>query len=212
VSAEEPLSPNDANLAHLANRQAPDLFLTELVQRAEVLGAGLGVALLVNGMVIMGGIASAMAMAEDIDAEWLGAVDRAGRPEGTSDEDWEAMRESVGKRQAESVQGQLDGLVKLEEDVQPHKTPDGIDALSVPAELGRRVIHANTYKHLTLRNAHIFAPGVQGVTAVGVIRVALDQIGGWWILRTDEDGKNHTTLWATDNPGVTFGDPPRPTP
>jgi hypothetical protein len=37
------------------------------------------------------------------------------------------------------------------------------------------------------------------------MRVAIDQIAGWWLLRTDEKGANHTTLWATDNPSVTYG-------
>jgi hypothetical protein len=211
VPAEEPLSPNDVNLAHLANRHGPDVFLAELAQRAE-LGLGLGVAVLVNGMVIMGGLAPPMEMAEDIDAEWLAAVDRAGRPDDMSEADWTAMRERVSKRQADAVDAQRESLEKLDADSQAHNEGGGLDLETIPAELARRAIHANTISHLTLRDAHIFAPGQTGVTAVRVMRIAIDQIGGWWLLRTDERGGNHTTLWATDNPSVTYGAPSRPSP
>lgn len=209
MSDEEPLSPNEANLAHLANRHGPDLFLTELVQRAE-LSAGLGVALLVNGMIIMGSLASPMRMAEEIDAEWLGAFDLAGRPEDLSEEEWAEMREKVSKRQADSVREQLDALEKLGEDAEPYAESGGTDALAVPAELGRRLIHGNTVSHLTVKDAHIFAPGQQGMTAVDVMRVAIDQVGGWWLLRTDGEGRNVSVLWRTDGGPSQGGDLPQP--
>lgn len=206
---EEPLSPNDVNLALLTSRRAPDPFLAELAQRAEI-GVGLGVGLLVNGMVIMGGLAPPKPMAEDIDAEWLAAMDRSDRPEDTSEEEWAETRERVATREANAVKVQREELEQLDADAKPHRGPDGLDLATIPAELGRRAINANAYSHLTVKNAHIVAPGQVGVTVVEVMRVAIDQVAGWWILRTDEKGGNHTTLWTTDSPAVTFGDPPRP--
>jgi hypothetical protein len=63
--ADEPLIRNEANLAHLANRHAPDLFLLDLIQRSEV-GGGLAVGLLVNGMIVLGRLASPMEMARAV--------------------------------------------------------------------------------------------------------------------------------------------------
>jgi hypothetical protein len=201
--SDEPLLPNDANLAILASRHAADPFLQELAQRADI-GAGVGVGLLVNGMVVMGGLAQPEEMAKQIDAEWAAAISRSEMPEDTSEEEWAATRERVATRETRGAEERREQIAQLDADAK-ELGEGGLDLYTSPADIARRALIANAYSHLTITKAHIFAPGQVGVTAIDLMRVAVDQISGWWLLRTDEDGGNHTALWQTDLPGVTYG-------
>jgi hypothetical protein len=198
MSAEEALSPNEANLAHIASRNVSDVFLADLMQRADILGTGLGVALLVNGMVIMGALAPSTAMAEEVDAEWLGVLDHANQPPDTSDEEWSNLRARVGARQMTASETRRRMLDRLDAEAKAYNHDgEGLDVEAIPQSLARRAIQANAVSHLTIRDARIVAPGQAGVTTVGVLRVAINQIGAWWLLRTDENGVAHTALWET---------------
>jgi hypothetical protein len=50
-------------------------------------------------------------------------------------------------------------------------------------------IRANARAHLTLREPRLFAPAQPGFTSLPVMRIAISQVGGWWLFRSDERGK-----------------------
>lgn len=197
MSDEAPLGPDELNLAVLASRHAPDPLLAELAQRADI-GAGFGVAVLINGMIVMGSLAQPEHMADVIDAQWRTAMSRSERPDDVWEEDWEAMYQRISTQASKVQKDRREELAELEDEAKPYKEPGGLDPSAIPASLTRRAIVANAYSHLTIRDARISAPGQAGVTVVDALRVAIDQIAGWWILRADEDGHSVTTLWQTD--------------
>jgi hypothetical protein len=206
VADEGPLGPDEFNLALLASRSAPDALLKQLADRAEV-GGGVGVALLVNGMLVMGKLAKAEEMAEDIDAEWTTIMDAADAPDNISAEEWAETRKRVTSQGAKEIQAQREEEEQISSEAEPHRGETGLDPSAMPAELTRRAIVRNGHCHLTLIKASIAAPGTPGVIPVKVMRVAIDQIGGWWLLRSDEKGNSSQRLWSTDAPNLTFPEP-----
>jgi hypothetical protein len=209
-NAGEPLSPNEANLAHLANRHGPDLFLLDMIERAELSGAYLSVGLLVNGMVILGRLTSPVDMAKAIDAETAKAATHAERPEGISEEEWAEAKKRVATRETDNVEAQTQALRDLDDECKALGEPGGIDPFAVPGELARRLIAANNRSHLTLAEVTIGAPGQPGRIALDVLRISLDQVAAWWPLQADEAGRVQTILWRID--GKRAHDPPPPEP
>jgi hypothetical protein len=195
MTDEAPLTPNDANLAQIASRDALDGFLNDLVERAVVLRAGLGVGLLVNGMIVMGILAPPDDFAAGIDAEWLRLFDSLDRPDDSTEQEWAEAREKVATRTQKRVESYRELLDQLEIDSQAHNDGEGLDVEAIPGDLARRAIGANSFSHLTLRDVRITAPAQVGVTHLDAMRVAVRQIAGWWILETDGHGKNSTVLW-----------------
>ena len=77
---QRPLSPSESELAAIASRQTPDGFLNQLVLLAER-GAGIGLGLLLNGMVVTGQLVPPERIAAEIDAERRMIVSRSPRPD-----------------------------------------------------------------------------------------------------------------------------------
>jgi sarcosine oxidase delta subunit len=77
--------------------------------------------LLVNGMVVIGGLARPSDFAETVDAEWQKAMNLSERPDGTSEEEWASLIEHV------STQG-----AKIIADEVEHEPPAVVAVLSAP--------------------------------------------------------------------------------
>jgi hypothetical protein len=196
-----PLDPNELNLALLASRHEPDPFLVQLAQRSKIAG-GFGLGLLVNGMIVIGGLARPSDFAETVDAEWQKAMNLNERPDGTSEEEWASLIERVSTQGAKIIADEIEHEERFHEQGEFYRGPEGFDANTIPAAIARAAIVANAASHLTLRGARIFAPPQPGPTIVPVLRVAIHQVAGWWILATDETGNASFQLWRTDDPAM----------
>ncbi|MDO8213535.1 hypothetical protein [Conexibacter sp. CPCC 206217] len=194
MSDDQPLHPSALDLAHIEMRGAPDAMLNDLLLWADI-GLGLGVALLVNGMVIMGQLGRPEAMANAVDAQLTTVYMRLPKPDGLSDEEWTRAGRNISTQITSGVAVFREQLEELEQDAEPHGGRGGIDITSVPAELARRIISADVRTHLTIENARISAPAQPGATRVAVMRVPVSAVAGWWLLESDETGRSSTPLW-----------------
>jgi hypothetical protein len=198
---QPPLSPSESELAAIASRQTPDGFLNQLVLLAER-GAGIGLGLLLNGMVVTGQLVPPERIAAEIDAERRMIVSRSPRPDDLTDDEWSKQTERFATTAMRAVDAWREDLEQLNVEADAHAGPDGLDPETAPAELARRAIGANARSHLTLADARLFAPGHRGVTCLPVMRIAIRQLAGWWILRTDALGDSKLVLWPQDDPNA----------
>ncbi len=196
---QPPLSPSESELAAIASRQTPDGFLNQLVLLAER-GAGIGLGLLVNGMVVTGQLGPPERIADEIDAERRMIVSRSPRPDDLTEDEWVEQTERFATTAMRAVENWREDLEELNVEADAHAGPGGPDPETAPADLARRAIGANARSHLTLADAQLFAPGQRGVTSLPVMRIAIRQVAGWWILRTDELGDSKVTLWRENEP------------
>lgn len=193
---EKPLNANEINLASLANRNTNDGFLADLAHLARK-GGGVGVALLVNGMIVAGELAPRNAIADELDAEVQSHLARAERPDDTDEAEWAHGVERAGSRFSTALRAQEEEEESLDAEVAQRGGP--LDLNEVPAGVGRRAMAAEVVSHVTLRDAKIVsAAGHRGVTRVGVMRVALHHVAGWWLLRTDENGNSSFEFWTVE--------------
>jgi len=183
------------DLAVLGRSRGADPFLRDLAHRAE-LGLGFGVGLLVNGMIVMGQLAKAESMAANIDAEWVTVMRRSEKADDMTDEEWAEIGERVTTQAARVVVVQREEHEQFAEAAESYRVEGILDLTAIPANLARRAIFDDAKCHLTICDARIAAPGQSGATVVDVLRVAVDQITGWWILRTDDEGSSATQLWG----------------
>ena len=87
---------------------------------------------------------------------------------------------------------------KTREDAAPYLNDDGFDFAKAPAELSRRLILHETRHYLTVVDAQILAPGQPAATRVPVMRVAVAEVSGWWIVPLDKNGNASLQLWTGD--------------
>jgi hypothetical protein len=152
-------------------------------------------------MIVAGQLAPIDALAEELDAERRTLIHRLPKPDDSSEEEWAETREAFSTLTASVVEERRGRVAQLDDDLNEHG--DDWDLRTLPAGLARRVIDLHTRAHLTLREVRIAAPGQVGVTQLAVLRIQLAQVAGWWVLRSDEQGRSSFALWQTDVPGVT---------
>lgn len=198
---EPPLNPSELNLALLTSRHEPDPFLVQLAQRSKIAG-GFGLGLLINGMVVVGGLTRPSDFANMVDAEWRKAANAFERPDNTSAEEWAAIVERVATQGARIIADEAERAERFHEQGEFYRGPEGFDVETIPAPIARAAIVANSASHLTLKDARIFAPSQPVPTIVPVLRVAIDQVAGWWILASDEKGNASVRLWHADDPAT----------
>ncbi len=85
---------------------------------------------------------------------------------------------------------------KTREDAAAYLNDDGFDFDKAPAELARRMIVHDSRHYLTVVGAQILAPGQPAATRVPVMRVAIAEVSGWWIVPVDENGNASVQLWT----------------
>lgn len=182
---DAPLSRSEHGLASLLARDAPDAFLVDLIRN----DVGMGVGLLLNGMIVAGALAPPERMAEDIDAQLEVFAQRSEKRADQSDEDWAETLERVRTRATRYLAASRAADEQVGDKLDAYDDPD-----AVPGDLAEQVILRHGRSHLTLVDAQVYAPGQPGMTRVPVMRVALRQIAGWWVLHSDETGSSQFAL------------------
>ncbi len=190
----EPISAPDRDLMRLAARDTPDEFLMALqVMARQRLSEQVG--LLVNGMIIVGEISDPEVLAALIQVRRGRQIERAERPEGLSDAEWDEMAQSWIDEPVVMIEDQRRREAELDEALEPYLVRGTPRSREIPADLERELEAARITSHLTLTNVTITAPGVNATTNVPVLRIAVRQIAGWWLAPLNEDGTTSITLW-----------------
>jgi hypothetical protein len=197
MAEDAPLPSTERDTLDMALRTAPDPFLGDLLDLAQH-GTELAVGLLVNGMIVIGRLDRPDAMAGALSTMRRRLIDRSPQPEGHSDEQWAAVREGfsnaplqfIAERQA-AEQGVVDALQE--------RAVDGVvDMDALPLGLARQAREVGTKSHITLSDARIAAPGQDGMTALPVMRVAVQHVTGWWFAMPNDDGTSNIELWSAN--------------
>lgn len=190
----EPISAHDRDLMRLATRDTPDEFLMALqVMARQRLSEQVG--LLVNGMIIVGEISDPEVLAALIQVRRGRQIERAERPEGLSDAEWDEVAQSWIDEPITMLEDQRRREAELDEALEPYLERGTPRSREIPAELERELEAARITSHLTLTNVTITAPGVNATTNVPVLRIAVRQVAGWWLAPLNEDGTTSITLW-----------------
>lgn len=191
---QPPLSGSDRDLLRLATRDAPDGFLMSLISMArQRLREHVG--LLVNGMIVIGEINEPEALASLLQIRRGTQIDRAERPTGISDAEWEEMVDDWISEPMQLVKDLRRREAELEEELGRLADDGPPRSREIPAELERQLEAMRTYSHITLTDVTITAPGVRATTSVPVMRIAVRQIAGWWLAPLNEDGTSSINLW-----------------
>ena len=191
---DEPLTGSERDQLRQAARDTPDEFLMSLLAMArQRLREHVG--LLVNGMIVIGELDEPEALASLLRVRRGAQIERAERPEGLSDDEWEAMAQSWINEPAAMVEDFRAREDALEEALEPHALDGPPRSRELPGELERQLEAMRTYSHITLTDATITAPGVPTTTSVPVMRIALRQVAGWWLAPLNEDGSSSINLW-----------------
>ena len=197
--SEDPLAPADQALAALGSYAVQDGFLLDLIMLADS-GISTSVGLLVNGMIVLGAVSPPSLAAGEVDAERRRIVGLSERPEEMSDDEWESARERFAEANRRALGRTEDARNRLERDVELYGGGEPIDEALAPAELTRRLIGHRARPFLTLCDVQLVAPGNPGIARIAVLRVAVSQIGAWWVIRHDEAGRASFPLFQVEEP------------
>ncbi|MEH3052466.1 MAG: hypothetical protein PGN13_00465 [Patulibacter minatonensis] len=201
---DAPLTGPERDLMRLAARDVPDEFLMALQAMAKQrLHEQVG--LLVNGMIVIGELGDPEVLASLMQVRRGAQIDRAERPEGLSDAEWDEIAQGWINEPVQMVEDLRAREAALDEALEPYLSGEGpLRSRDIPAELERQLETFRTSSHITLTNATITAAGVTSTTSVPVIRIAIRQVSGWWLAPLNEDGTTSISLWGGE-PRV-FGD------
>jgi hypothetical protein len=202
---DAPLAGPERDLMRLAARDTPDEFLMALQAMAKQrLNEQVG--LLVNGMIVVGELGDPEVLAALMQVRRGAQIERAERPEGISDEEWDELAQEWISEPVRMVEDLMEREAAVDEALEPYLAADDGPPRSreIPGELERQLESFRTSSHITLTNATITAAGVQATTSVPVMRIAIRQVAGWWLAPLNEDGTTSISLWGGE-PRV-FGD------
>lgn len=201
---DAPLTGPERDLMRLAARDTPDEFLMALQAMAKQrLNEQVG--LLVNGMIVIGELSDPEVLAALMQVRRGAQIERAERPEGLSDAEWDELAEDWISEPVRMVEDLQAREAALDEALEPLLGGDGPPrSREIPAELERQLESFRTSSHITLTNATITVAGVNATTSVPVMRIAIRQVAGWWLAPLNEDGTTSISLWGGE-PRV-FGD------
>jgi hypothetical protein len=197
--SEDPLAPADQDLAALGSYAVQDGFLLDLIMLADS-GISTSVGLLVNGMIVLGAVSPPSLAAGEVDAERRRIVGLSERPEEMSDDEWESARERFAEANRRALDRTEEARNRLERDVELYGGGEPIDEALAPAMLTRRLIGHRARPFLTLCDVQLVAPGNPGIARIAVLRVAVSQIGAWWVIRHDETGRASFPLFQVEEP------------
>ncbi|MDO9354727.1 MAG: hypothetical protein Q7T55_13600 [Solirubrobacteraceae bacterium] len=191
---DTPLTGSERDQLRQAVRDSPDEFLMSLLGMArQRLREHVG--LLVNGMIVIGELNEPEALAALLRVRRGAQIERAERPEGLSDDEWEVMAQDWISEPTRMVEDQRVREEALEEAMEPYGSDSLPRSRELPGELERQLESMRTYSHITLTDATITAPGVPATTSVPVMRIAVRQVSGWWLAPLNEDGSSSINLW-----------------
>jgi hypothetical protein len=117
-----------------------------------------------------------------------------------SDDEWESARERFAEANRRALDRTEEARNRLERDVELYGGGEPIDEALAPAMLTRRLIGHRARPFLTLCDVQLVAPGNPGIARIAVLRVAVSQIGAWWVIRHDETGRASFPLFQVEEP------------
>ncbi len=197
--SEDPLGPADQDLAALGSHAVQDGFLLDLIMLADS-SISTSVGLLLNGMIVLGAVSPPSLAAGEVDAERRRIARMSDQPEGMTDEDWATAMEGFATSNRTALERTELERNRLERDAEAYSGGDPIDEAAAPAELTRRLIAHRSRPFLTLCDVQLVAPGNPGVARIAVLRVAVEQISAWWVIRHDETGRASFPLFQMEDP------------
>lgn len=200
--SDEPSSPADFDLARIAAATSTrnDRYLFELIELADN-DLSTAVGLLVNGVFITGILASAKAMADEVDQArtWLADLSRRLKdPKEPATDELEKGIEEFSTTASKAFARHQEAITKVHEETEPYIDDEGFSFERAPAALSRRLIKISQRAFITLKDVQIVAPGQIGMAQLPVLRVALAHIGAWWIIQLDADGRASFQLFRVD--------------
>ncbi len=201
MADEAPLPPVERDTLDLSLRTTPDPFLGDLVELAQH-GTELAVGLLVNGMVVIGRLDRPEAIAESLSTMRQRLIARSPQPEGHSDEQWAAVREGFANAPLAYVAERQQAEAAVHQELAERAVDGVVNMDELPATLARQAREIGTRAHITLTDARIAAPGQDGMTALPVMRVAVQHITSWWFAMPDEEGRSNIELWSENRGDV----------
>jgi hypothetical protein len=182
------LSATEANLAAIASAQRVDRYLVGLASLADA-EIDTVVGLVLNGAIVVGRIVSPEAMARAFDEHVLSLLkmNAASSDDATA---WEEAKKAVDGGHVKVVQEERQARQDM---IARHRELYGDERVSpteMPEDLAREVIADGIRVAITLADANVFPPGTREPIDVGVMRVDIRQVGGWWIVPTDPETRS----------------------
>lgn len=196
---EERFNRIEADMAQLALAAAVDPYLADLLELAER-GVSTPVGLFANGMVFVGSIASREKIAAEVDQHrhrWADAA-RKDPPEVADSEAFEQVLQEFETAWATRLEQVRAAKAAAEEEVDDYLTDDGFDFEKAPPALTRRILRYSNYRFITLENVQVVAPGQPGTTRLPVVRLPVEHVVAWWLIRVDTSGNASFQLWTVD--------------
>jgi hypothetical protein len=184
-----------ANIA--ANTAWGDGFLADLIELAET-GIGSLVGVFTNGMVVMGTVATAEQVAQELDRQREMAGQAARRPDDVSPEDWTERMKLWATSNRRAYEAAVQERNEVEEKLQVSDEPVW-DYSTQPKGLPREALESQLRNMLTMTGVQVIAPGQPGILRLPVLRVALKQIAAWWPLPVDEEGRASFQLFTNED-------------
>jgi hypothetical protein len=182
-SSNGQMSGPEADVASIASISRLDRYLVELVGLTEG-GLETVVGLLVAGNIVIGRMVSEAAIAKKVDEHVLSVLEMTAAAS-EDPESWDQLqRDMAGKHEA-GFSERRDARHQM---IVTHAAEYGdaqISPTEMPESLAREVLADHNRIAVTLAEANVFPPGVSRPLSVGVMRIDVRQVGGWWIIPTD---------------------------
>lgn len=133
-------------------------------------------------MTVYGAIGSGRKMAEAVDHFNQTMVERW-RAQSPDETDWEEVEEAVRGTAVEAFERERDQEREVfEEATRLQPDPESFDLAELPEDLARRFIRREVRPVMTLLDAKAFVPGQTRPLELGVLRLHVSQIAGWWLI------------------------------
>jgi hypothetical protein len=184
-STPDRLSNPEVDLAYLQASQRLDGYLVELAGLSDIgLSTVLGV--LVGGTTIIGRLVPEIEMAKVID-EHLSSLLQLAKLTTESTEEKQLLAEADTSPHQKVAEERQAARKDLRERVEAEVGDGDIEPTELPEELARRLAQNSSPPALTLADASVLPPGAKAAISVPVLRIAIRQVGGWWIIPTDPE-------------------------
>ncbi len=184
-STPDRLSNPEVDLAYLQASQRPDGYLVELAGLSDIgLSTVLGV--LVGGTTIIGRLVPEIEMAKVMDEHLSSLLQLAKRTAESTEEKQQLAEADTSPHQTVAEERQA-ARKDIRERVEAEVGDGDIEPTELPEELARRLAQNSSPPALTLADASVLPPGAKAAISVPVLRIAIRQVGGWWIIPTDPE-------------------------
>jgi hypothetical protein len=175
------IDPVERALRVLIAQRPRDRVLDDVIRSGER-GISIVIGVLVNGMIAIGSVGDRRLIAEEVDSAVESVIPAQRDTEGGSDEEWTTMREAVTSLRSNEVEEAIEEEDKLDSELS-ELTEVPLEEL--PPHLARHAIAREGHQALILKDAQVVAPSQAGIMRLHVLRIPIDQVAGWWPMRSD---------------------------